>query len=160
MSLTWSQRFNSKLLNDSIDLSLMCNVPVGCFGQSGLQRKKTPNCLKHATFWGGFLMFSRSKNNFKISFVHKKLEKPPQKVAYVLMAVGRFFFSAALTAQNSPELRFCFINSFIQPSRKASLLVFLLTLIFVIVFLFPGFFLWKHVMTSTIERNSAQFFNS
>ena len=37
------------------------------------------------------------------------------------MAVGRFFFSAAQTAQNSPELHFCFISYFIQPSRVGSL---------------------------------------
>ena len=37
------------------------------------------------------------------------------------MAVGRFFFSAAPTAQNSPELHFHFINYFIQPSRVESL---------------------------------------
>ena len=37
------------------------------------------------------------------------------------MAVGSFFFSAAPTAQNSPELHFRFINSFIQPSRVGSL---------------------------------------
>ena len=38
------------------------------------------------------------------------------------MAVGSFFFSAAPTAQNSPELHFRFINSFIQPTRVGSLL--------------------------------------
>ena len=38
------------------------------------------------------------------------------------MAVGSFFFSAAPTAQNSPELHFRFINSFIQPSLVGSLL--------------------------------------
>ena len=38
------------------------------------------------------------------------------------MAVGSFFFSAALTAQNSPELNFHFINSFIQPSLVESLI--------------------------------------
>jgi hypothetical protein len=32
-----------------------------------------------------------------------------------------FFFSAAPTAQNTPELHFRFINSFIQPSRLGSL---------------------------------------
>ena len=32
-----------------------------------------------------------------------------------------FFFSAAPTAQTSPELHFCFVNSFIQPSRVGSL---------------------------------------
>jgi hypothetical protein len=37
------------------------------------------------------------------------------------MAVGSLFFSAAPTAQNSPELDFRFINSFIQPSRVESL---------------------------------------
>ena len=37
------------------------------------------------------------------------------------MAVGRFFFTAAPTAQNSPELHFPFINSFIQPSLLESL---------------------------------------
>jgi len=40
----------------------------------------------------------------------------------ILMAVGRFFFSAALHAQNSPELHFRFINSFIQPSLLESVL--------------------------------------
>ena len=38
------------------------------------------------------------------------------------MAVGSFFFSAAPTAQNSPELHFRFINYFIQPSRVGSLI--------------------------------------
>ena len=37
------------------------------------------------------------------------------------MAVGRFFFSASPTAQNSPELHFRFINSFIQLSLLRSL---------------------------------------
>ena len=37
------------------------------------------------------------------------------------MAVGRVFFSAAPTAQNSPKLHFPFINYFIQPSRVESL---------------------------------------
>ena len=37
------------------------------------------------------------------------------------MAVGSFFFSAAGTAQNSPELQFRFINSFIQLSLLRSL---------------------------------------
>ena len=39
----------------------------------------------------------------------------------LLMAVGIFFFSAASTTQNSPELHFRLINSFIQPSRVGSL---------------------------------------
>ena len=52
-------------------------------------------------------------------FANKKLKKPPQKVAY-LWQLG-VFSSAAPTAQNSPELNFRFINSFIQPSRVESL---------------------------------------
>jgi hypothetical protein len=39
----------------------------------------------------------------------------------MFMAVGRFFFSAAQPAQNSPELHFRFLNSFIQPSLLESL---------------------------------------
>ena len=46
------------------------------------------------------------------------MKKPPQKVVYLLGV----FFSAALTAKNSPELHFCFLNSFIQPSRVRSLI--------------------------------------
>ena len=37
------------------------------------------------------------------------VQKPPQKVAY-LWQLGVFFFSAAPTAQNSPELHFRFMN--------------------------------------------------
>ena len=47
------------------------------------------------------------------------MKKPPEKVAY-LWQLGAFF-SAATTAQNSPELHFRFINYFIQPSRVGSL---------------------------------------
>ena len=39
----------------------------------------------------------------------------------ILMAVGTFFLSEALTAQNSPELHFCFIYSLIQSSLLRSL---------------------------------------
>ena len=41
------------------------------------------------------------------------------------MAVGSFF-SAAPTAQNSPELHFCFINYSIQPSLVGSLVIIIL----------------------------------
>ena len=58
--------------------------------------------------------------NFNFFFAHKKLKKPPQKVAYLWQLRG-FFFSAARTAQNSPELHFHFLNSFIQPSLVGSL---------------------------------------
>ena len=55
----------------------------------------------------------------KMFFAHKKLKKPPQKVAY-FWQLG-VFFSAAPTAQNSPELHFRFISSFIQSSLLRSL---------------------------------------
>ena len=44
------------------------------------------------------------RNFLKISFAHKKLKKPPEKVAYLWQL--EFFFSAAPTAQNSgqPEI--------------------------------------------------------
>ena len=45
----------------------------------------------------------------------------PQKVAY-LWQLGVFFFSAAPTAQNSPELHFRFINSPIQSSVLKSVI--------------------------------------
>jgi hypothetical protein len=48
------------------------------------------------------------------------LKKPPQKVAYLWQL--EVFFSAAPTAQNSPELHFRFIDSFIQPSLVGSLI--------------------------------------
>ena len=54
-------------------------------------------------------------------FDHKKLKKPPPKVAYLWQLGG--FFSVDSTAQNNPELHFHFINSFIQPSRVGSLFV-------------------------------------
>jgi hypothetical protein len=57
-------------------------------------------------------------------FAHKKLKKPPQKVAY-LWQLGGVFFSATPAAENSPELHFRFKNSFIQPSCVESLDVIL-----------------------------------
>ena len=57
-------------------------------------------------------------------FCPKKVEKTTPE-SCILMAVGRFFFSAAPTAQNSPELYFRFINSFIQSSLLRSLLCIL-----------------------------------
>ena len=59
--------------------------------------------------------------NSKKFFANKKLKKNTPKTC-ILMAVGRVFFSAAPTAQNSPELHFCFINSFIQSSLLRSLI--------------------------------------
>ena len=59
--------------------------------------------------------------NFEFFFGHKKLKKPFKKL-HILMAVGRFFFSAAPTVQNSPELHFHFINSPTQSSVLKSVL--------------------------------------
>ena len=56
------------------------------------------------------------------------LKKPPQKVAY-LWQLGVFFFSAAPTALNSPELLFRFITSFIRSSLLRSLYAIWLSLI-------------------------------
>ena len=70
------------------------------------------------------LLFSADAKIFrkeiKTIFYPKKDEKVTSK-SCTLMAVGRFFFSAAPTAQNSPELQFHFINSFIQLSLLGSL---------------------------------------
>ena len=57
---------------------------------------------------------------FQFFFAHKKLKKPPQKVAYLWQS-GGFFLSSSPTAQNSPDLHFRFIHSFIQPSLVGSL---------------------------------------
>jgi hypothetical protein len=60
----------------------------------------------------------------KIYFLNVRKKICPQKVekttpkSCILMAVVCFFFSAALTAQNSPKLHF---HSFIQPSLVGSL---------------------------------------
>ena len=55
----------------------------------------------------------------QIFFAHKNLKKHLKK----LLTYGSWeiFFSAALTAQNSPKLHFRFTNSFIQSSRVESL---------------------------------------
>ena len=57
--------------------------------------------------------------NFNFFLPIKRSSKHLKK----LLTYGRwaFFFSAAPTAQNSPELHFRFINSFIQPSLVGSL---------------------------------------
>ena len=65
-------------------------------------------------------MLKYSLKFFIYFFAHKKLKKPTQKVAY-LWQLGVVFFSTAPTAQNSSELHFRFLNSFIQPSLVGSL---------------------------------------
>ena len=66
--------------------------------------------------------FSADATMFSIFFFfdHKKLKKSPQKVAH--NRPRPFFFSAAPTAQNCPELHFRFIDSFIKPSHLGSLI--------------------------------------
>ena len=59
--------------------------------------------------------------NLNLFFCPQKVEKTTPK-SCILMAARSFFFSAAPTARNSPELHFRFINSFIQPSLVGSLL--------------------------------------
>ena len=61
----------------------------------------------------------------KYFFLNLKMCFCPQKVAY-LWQLG-VFFSAAPTAQNSPELHARFINSFVQPSLVGSVMVTLNT---------------------------------
>ena len=63
-----------------------------------------------------------SLKKFKIFLGPRKIEKTTPK-SCILMAVGSFFFSAAPTAQNCPELHFRFINSSIQPSLVKSLIL-------------------------------------
>ena len=48
-------------------------------------------------------------------FAHKRLKKPPQKVAY-LWKLEVFFLSATPPAQNSPEVHFHFIHSSVLKS--------------------------------------------
>ena len=57
---------------------------------------------------------------FFFFFCPQKVEKTTPK-SCILSAFGRVFFTAAPTAQTSPELHFRFINSFIQSSLLRSL---------------------------------------
>ena len=79
---------------------------------------KAPLALYYVTFQcGPRNIFRKIKKKI---FAHKKLKKTPQKVAYLWQLGG--FFSAAQTAQNSPELHFRFINFYIiQTSLLKSL---------------------------------------
>ena len=57
-----------------------------------------------------------------LKYIEKKFKSVflPTK-SCIFMAVGSYFFSEAPTAQNSPVLHFCFMNSFIQFSLLRSL---------------------------------------
>ena len=66
-------------------------------------------------------LFSADAKIFLKSFKKVFLAMKTKKMGLKLMAGSfDFFFSAAPTDQNSPELNFCFINSFIQSSRVGS----------------------------------------
>ena len=81
-------------------------------GSLGCREKKTSQLPFVCKFLGWFfpLFVHVGKKTFlNFIFALKKLKKTPQKVAY-LWQLGGFFFSAAPTAQNSPELHFCFIK--------------------------------------------------
>ena len=70
-------------------------------------REKNPNCHKYATFEVSFFIFSWPKKhlkNFILPWKHKKTD----------LKSGIFFFSAAQTAKNNPELNIQFIDSCIQ----------------------------------------------
>ena len=57
-----TQRFYQRWLAKRIYKTEIKFWPLGCFGQSGLKRKKTPpNCHKYASFWGGFFNFFLDK---------------------------------------------------------------------------------------------------
>ena len=79
-------------------------------GRRGCREKKLPTAMSMQLFGVVFSTFCGQK----------ELKKYPKNC--ILMADGSFF-SAALTAQNSPELHFHFINSFIQPSLVGSLML-------------------------------------
>ena len=80
------------------------------------KKKKKKNFPKENNFFLPFFYatFQCGRYNvFKfIFFDRKKLKNPPQKVAH--NQPRPFFFSAALPAQNSPELNIHFIDSCIQ----------------------------------------------
>ena len=59
------------------------------------------------------------KNLKSFFFAHQKLKKPLKKLH--TYGSWEFFFFATPTAQNSPELPFCFMISFIQSSPLRSL---------------------------------------
>ena len=65
-------------------------------------------------------MLKYIEKNLKMFLCPPKIEKITSKSCW-LMAVGSFFFSAAMTAQNSPELHFHFMIFFIQLSLLRSL---------------------------------------
>ena len=70
------------------------NEVLGCYGQSGMQRKKTANRHKYATFLGGFFNFLWAKrNSFKkniyFSICTEKLHS--MKAKKILKMFGNYF---------------------------------------------------------------------
>ena len=60
---------------------------LGRFGQSGLQRKKNPNCHKYAFFEASFIMFSWAKNILKGSL---DLIPSPSSSVKIQIKAGKF----------------------------------------------------------------------
>ena len=106
-------------LDNCIEKIIKLKWSSGLFWAGGAAERKTLNCHKYATFWVGFFNFLWTKQFFLIFFCPQKVEKITPK-SCILIAVESFF-TAALTAQNSPELHFSFINNFIQTSLVGSL---------------------------------------
>ena len=77
-------------------------------------RKKTLNCHKYATFWGGSFNFLLAKQKFlknlKMFFCPQKVEKITSK-SCILMAVGRFFLCSP-DCPKQPRTSFPFYKLF------------------------------------------------
>ena len=92
----------------------------GLFWAVGSAEKK--NLPYVCNFLGWFFQLFKVKKSFRFFFFKnfrfflptKSWKNHPQKLH--MYGSLEFFLSASLTAQNSPELHFCFINSFIQTS--------------------------------------------
>ena len=112
-------------LEETIESGALCITDLRLAYKKRLKNKNKNFPKKKLFFFYLFSMqlFSADATMFSkfclFFFDHKKLKNPPQKVAH--NRPRPFFFSAAPTAQNSPELHFRFINSSIQSSLLRSL---------------------------------------
>ena len=80
------------------------------------------------------------------------MKKPPPKSCIIMDGNWYFFFSAGQTAQNSRELNFRFINSFIQPSLVGSL-VLIITMVCVPLNELVGLFFCGKLKTTIFAKN-------
>ena len=98
--------------DDWIKVFINGNEVLGCFGQSGLQRKKNlPTAISMQLFGVFFLMFSRSKNDFKNFFCPQKIKKTTWK-SCLLMAVGSVSFLCSPDCPKQPRTSFPFYKFF------------------------------------------------